>query len=235
MSAVAQAVRHGRQQVIRNHARFLQLSLWNRRHDLWERDVPAEPIDVLQPGVALELQGFSVESRSSLGEEWDRGLRSEVAAVVDRERRKVYMSSRYPLVVQNFTAAHELGHVILHPHIDVKHREFPKDGPSSQRDWEEREADWFASEFLMPEKQVRLEFAKRFGRIPFHLNEDTAYALCGSSIDKVLRQCRCPRDISRLLAEATMFNGVPMASLASRFAVSSKAMAIRLNELELIA
>lgn len=235
MSAVVQAVRPSRRQVIRNHARFLQLSLWNRRHDLWKHDVPAEPIDVLQPGVALELRGFSIESRSFLGEEWDRGLRSEVAAVVDRERRKVFMSSRYPFVVQNFTGAHELGHVILHPHIDTKHREFPKDGPTVQRDWEEREADWFASEFLMPEKQVRLEFAKRFGHMPFHLTEDMAYALCGSSIDKVMRQCRCPRDISRLLAEATMFNGSPIISLAARFAVSSKAMAIRLNELELIA
>lgn len=221
-------------EAIRANARFLQLELWNKRFDLWSQDVPENPIDALQPGVALSSRGFSVESRDSLGEEWENGLRAEVAAVVDRTARKVYVSARYPYVVQNFTLAHELAHVILHPHIDVKHREFPKDGPGRQRGWEEREADWFATQFLMPERQIRKEFFSRFCSLPFRLTDDSAFALCGSSVDRVLRQIRYPRDLSKILSDAITFGGMTFPSLASRFSVSSKAMAIRLDELELI-
>ena len=191
-------------------------------------------MDALQPAVALRLKGFNIESRYSLGEEWDQGLRSEVAAVIDRERKKVYISSRLPFVVQNFTIAHELGHVVLHPHIDVKHREFPKDGPGRQTDWEEREADWFATEFLMPEKQLRLEFARRFGVGPFRLTDDSAFALCRASVDKILRQCRSARDLSNCLGEARAFGDMQFRSLAERFSVSKKAMAIRIDELQLV-
>jgi hypothetical protein len=223
-----------RQQIVRNRARFLQLALWNRRSELWAQDVPETPIDVLQPAVALKLNGFNIESRYSLGEEWDRGLRAEVAAMIDRGEQKVYVSSRYPFVVQNFTIAHELGHVVLHPHIDVKHRELPKDGPGRQNDWEEREADWFATEFLMPEKQVRLEFQRRFGSMPFRLTDDSAYALCNASVDRVMRQWRCARDFSKCLADAAAFGEHEFLSLAKQFSVSSKAMAIRIDELQLV-
>lgn len=222
------------QAAVRNRARFLQLSLWNRRHELWARDVPQSPIDVLQPAVALRLSGFTVETRDYLGEEWDQGTRAEVAAVIDRSEGKVFVSSRYPRTTQNFTIAHELGHVLLHPHIDVKHREMPKDGPGRQVDWEEREADWFASEFLMPEKQVRREFEKRFGPAPFCLTDDTAFGLCVASVEKVRRQCRSARDLSKCLAEATSFAGYEFHSLARRFSVSPKAMSIRIDELNLV-
>jgi len=223
-----------RQQIVRNRARFLQLAMWNERYGLWTHDVPESPIDVLQPGVALRLSGFDVETCDSLGEEWDRGLRGEVAALIDRDKSKVYVSAQYPFVVQNFTIAHELGHVILHPHIDVKHRELPKDGPGRKGDWEEQEADWFAAEFLMPEKQIRLEFARRFGPIPFHLTDDSAFALCNTSVDRILTRCRCPRDLSVLLADAITFGGASFLSLAKRFSVSSKAMKIRIDELQLV-
>ena len=223
-----------RHEVVRANARFLQLELWNKRFDLWSRDVPESPIDILQPGVALMSRGFSVETRESLGEEWESGLRAEVAGIVDRERRTVYVSAKYPFVVQNFTLAHELAHVILHPHVDVKHRELPKDGPGRQKGWEEREADWFATAFLMPERQIRKEFSRRFAAAPFRLTDDSAFALCNSSVDKILKQIRLPRDLSKILSDATVFGGVSFPSLASRFAVSSKAMAIRLDELKLV-
>src|SRR5690606_3889648 len=98
--------------------------------------------------------------------------------------------------------------------------------PGRKGDWEEREADWFAVEFLMPEKQVRLEFARRFGAIPFRLTDDSAFALCNSSVDRVLAQCRCPRDLTSLLANSTAFGDTSFPSLAQRFSVSSKAMKI---------
>lgn len=224
-----------RQQMVQARARLLQLELWNQRFELWKNDVPKHPIDALQPGVGLKLNGLAIESRDSLGDVWDRGKWTEVAGHMDRDEKKVFISTRYPRVVQNFTAAHELGHAVLHPHIDVKHRELPKDGPGYEPAREEREADWFATEFLMPEKQVRKEFAMRFGGSTFQLTDDTAFALCGASVEKLKARCRTPRDMSKLLTDAIMFNGRAFVSLANRFSVSSKAMSIRINELQLVA
>lgn len=236
MNAVVKPARYlSRRQVIQKRARYVQLELWNKRSELWSHDVPQSPIEVLQPGVGLKLAGFEIESRDFLGDEWDRGVRTEVAGLLDRDLAKVYISTRQSRVVQNFTAAHELGHALLHPHVDVKHRELPMDGPRGGSSWEEREADWFASEFLMPEKQVRREFASRFGEGVFRLTDSTAFALCGGPLEKVLLRCRSPRDLSKLLAETPTYNGAYFASMASRFSVSSKAMAIRIDELNLSA
>jgi hypothetical protein len=236
MNAVLKPTRYlSRQQLIQQRARYLQLELWNRRAELWTHEVPQSPLDVLQPGVGLKLAGFEIESRDFLGDEWDRGVHTEVAGLLDRDLGKVFISTRQSRVVQNFTAAHELGHALLHPHVDVKHRELPMDGPRGRSSWEEREADWFATEFLMPEKQVRKEFANRFGEAIFHLTDATAYALCGCSLEKVLLRCRSPRDLSKILAETPTYNGRTFPSMAGRFSVSSKAMAIRIDELRLSA
>ena len=50
-----------------------------------------------------------------------------------------------------FTAAHELGHLLRHP------SEYLCDAATGSQD-AEREADAFASEFLMPEKAFRPEW-----------------------------------------------------------------------------
>ncbi len=50
-----------------------------------------------------------------------------------------------------FTAAHELGHLLLHP------AEYQRDA-TEMRNEPEREADAFASEFLMPEAAFRIEW-----------------------------------------------------------------------------
>lgn len=223
-----------RQEIVRKRARHLQLSLWNNRNRIWKDNAPRTPIDSLQPGVAFRHEGYEVVSRDVLGEEWREGRRANVAGLLDRVNAKVYVSAQEPFVVQNFTLAHELGHALLHPHLDVRHREFPKDGPCFHRDREEVEADWFATEFLMPEKQVRLEFASRFGEGAFELNDETAFALCSSSVERILLRCRSQRDLSKLLAEAAAFGGVVFPPLAKRFSVSTKAMAIRLDELDLV-
>lgn len=224
-----------RHQLIRVRARHLQLRLWNERHELWTNGHEMTPIDVLQPGVAIAMHNYAMETREFIGEVWDRGRHVEVAGQLDRSKRKVLISSRYPRVVQNFTAAHELAHLLLHPNLDVMHRDLPVDGPGWQRSWEEREADLFASEFLMPEKRVKKEFAGRFGEDVFVLTDDSAFALCQTSANNVMLRCRCPRDLSALLAKATSFAGHHFVSLAKTFSVSDKAMAIRLDELGLVA
>ena len=56
-----------------------------------------------------------------------------------------------------FTAAHELGHILLHPH------EYQREATALPED-AEREADEFAGEFLMPEAAFKREWEATSGR-----------------------------------------------------------------------
>ncbi len=86
----------------------------------------------------------------------------------------------------------------------------------------------------MPEKQVRLAFRDMFLTDCFELSEDTAFALNAGSLDSLRDRCRTLRDLSRMLASTTQYNGVHFNPMARQFGVSVEAMAIRLEELELL-
>ena len=136
----------------------------------------------------------------------------------------------------NFTAAHELGHVVLHPPMK-QHRDRPVDGEGDyvRRSQIEEEADRFAVCFSMPRKKVSSEFMMRFLTDQFELNDATAFALYRTSLFDVRSQWWSLRAGARELARATQFDGRPFASLSERFGVSIEAMAIRLEELDLLA
>ena len=219
---------------IERRARFTQLELWNLRAELWGTE-EIDPLDALEPGVALKLKGFQIETVSTLGEMISSGKSVQVAGLIDRKRRIVRVaSSRFSHVEQRFTAAHELAHSILHPHGALLHRDRPADTTRWQKDPEEREADFFAACFLMPEKQVRLWFRRLFLTDQFALNDDTAFALCAKPIDIVLSRFRSHRDLSLALARTISYNGRQSKSLAELFRVSPTAMAHRLEELRLV-
>lgn len=221
---------------IETQARSLQNKLWSLRsdRDLWGSATPASPIDVLQPGVALRLLGYNIKTVETLGQINDYGKRSEVAGIVDNNDRVVAISSRFSPSIQQFTAAHELGHVVLHRQAGrAAFRDIPSDGPIVRRDPAEREADQFAFYFLMPRRLVEAEFVGRFYQKPFVLTDDTAFALGGRNLDAVTRIAPRKRDLSLLLASAQHFDGNSFISLSATFGVSSIAMAIRLEELGL--
>jgi len=69
----------------------------------------------------------------------------------------------------------------------------------------------------------------------FELTDDTAFALCAAGSDKVAAQCRTRRDRSLKLAMADSYGGRQIVPLARMFKVSPKTMAIRLEELDLVA
>lgn len=219
---------------IERRARFTQLELWNSRADLWGTD-EIDPLEALEPGVALRLKGFRIDTVSTLGEMISSGKLVQVAGLIDRKQRIVQVaSSRFSLVEQRFTAAHELAHAILHPNGALLHRDRPADTTRWQKDPQEREADFFAACFLMPEKQVRLWFTRIFLTDQFALNDDTAFALCAKPLDIVLSRFRSHRDLSLALARAISYNGRQSKSLAELFRVSPTAMAHRLEELRLV-
>lgn len=220
---------------IESSARSLQYELWNRRTELWGSSLPSDEVCLLEPGVGLELMGFKVESSDFLGELNHNGQRTEVAGFFDPSSKLVQVSRRFPQAVQLFTAAHELGHAVLHPQAHGLHRDRALSGSDQQRDWREREADWFATCFLMPAKLVRSRFVEAFGTDRFELTDDTAFALCAASVEQMLRTYKSPRDLSRRLADAIDYGGRRIAPLTSMFGVSTTAMAIRLEELGLVA
>ena len=221
---------------IKHLARNLQKDIWYRRDDLWPEGVPNDRVDMLDPTIAIKLIGFDYDLADSLGEFRVEGKNIEVAGLIDRGAHRVSISRNLPHITHRFTAAHELGHAIMHKEARL-HRDRPMDGSSqdkTKRNVIEKEADKFAAYFLMPEKLVRGRFEKIFGvSNAFVLNDDTAFALNPGKPDELLSRCRNLRDLTRILAKTEYYNGRHVNSLAAQFHVSPEAMAIRLEELGL--
>lgn len=210
----------------------LQRRLWKARHDLWDGHSPS-PVEVLDVAKAAKLVGFDLKFVGSLGIFVDRSEKVSVAGMIDRPNSSISVSGDFPWITRNFTAAHELGHALLHQHLDVVHRDRPLDGSILVRDRIELEADKFAVYFLMPEKLVRREFSDRFLTGQFVVSEETAFALSVPAAD-VGRELGNKHKLARVLASATHYNGRHFYSLAEIFGVTIKAMAIRLEELRLV-
>ena len=225
-----------RYEQIQRRALELQQMIWRKRHELWPGGEPADPVEMLDPAIALKALGFDFDLTETLGQHSDSRTTFEVAGIVDRAKKQVEISRRLPLNTRRFTAAHELGHVLLHQELRM-HRDKPLDGSSTtvmERDRVELEADKFAAYYLMPEKLLRKRFGQLFLCDQFVLNEVTQFALDPSDSLRLSERCYTVRDLARILAKAEGYNGRYFCSLADQFQVSIEAMAIRLEELEMI-
>lgn len=232
--AAKNAASHKADGFIAGEADRVLMEVWNQRHTLWSGRIPEHPIQVVEPGVALRLLGFSMVTQEDLGEMHELGKRVRVAGLINWEERVVKISPAYSTEEQLFTAAHELGHAVLHPGAQGVHRDRAMSGFLPWREKIEVEADYFASNFLMPELIVRRRFRECFLTQGFELNDSTAYALCQSNAHEVQQTYRTRRHLSRALATAVSYNGKSFMSLANYFRVSPTAMAIRLEELDLV-
>lgn len=213
----------------------LHAEIWERRYELWGGSPPDDEVRLLEPGVAFGLLGYEAQSSECLGQFLFEGHLTEVAGLIDSREKVVHISRRFPSAFQLFTAAHELGHAKLHPEIATLHRDRSLSGSEQHRDWREREADWFATCFLMPARLVRDRFHQAFGTDNFKLTNDTAFALSATSVEKVLRVVRRLRDLSYKLAETNLYGGKQLVPMNLMFGVSKTAMAIRLEQLGLVA
>lgn len=207
--------------------------IWRNRKQIWGDAVPADPVDMLAPSFALELLGYDFDLEETLGHYHENGRLIEVAGLIDNSTKRVRISGQFPNSVRAFTAAHELGHAVLHEARGL-HRDRPLDSVKLSRDIVEFEADKFATNYLMPRKLVRDRFVGLFGTEGFIFDEDTAFALVQKSLPEFNSKYKNLRDLSRLLADVEYYNGRRFISLASQFRVSVEAMAIRLEELELL-
>ena len=216
-------------------ARDLQVQLWGIRAEIFPSERDVDPLALLDPFVALRCIGFRCDLVDSLGRYIWEGKYLDVAGVIDDSKRTVQISREFDSPVRKFTAAHELGHAVLHDARGL-HRDRALDGGElrRRRDRTEREADDFATYFLMPERLVRSAFENAFKARGFVLNEDAVFALNAGDLESLRAACPEVRDLSRLLAGTTHYDGVQFYSLAEQFGVSVEAMAIRLEELKLI-
>ena len=218
-------------QVIKEYVEGLHRQIWRSRDALWPGRKP-NPIEMLSPEVAAQVLGISIAYLESLGQYRDAKGSYEVAGFFDRLNSQIALSASYPEEVIRFTAAHEIAHCVMHDDL-ILHRDCPLDGNSLSPDLKEVEANRFASFFLMPEKLVRNEFEKTFGKSPLNLNENFAFWL-GMDLQALNSCTKEPLKIEKTLAGASFFGGKPINSLAKRFKVSETTMAIRLRELGLI-
>lgn len=216
---------------IETAATELQRRLWRERGQLWDgAPPPTNPLEVLDIRKALGLMGYELVYEAGLGH--DPRTHIEVAGLIDRGAKQVKVSMQFPEpAYQRFTLAHELGHVVLHPDGGGIHRDRPLNGERMSREPDEREADLFATYFLMPAKLVREAFLRRFGTTQFVLTDDTAFALARTISDVIREKNPSLRHLSRTLAGAENYNSHSFKSLADHFNVSVGAMAIRLEEL----
>ena len=218
------------QQEIEIKVKSLHKIIWKNRFTMWGEQ--PNFIDMLDPLKAFELIGYKCSAESTLGEFRDNGKLIEAAGLIDNDSRKIRISERFKPEVRRFTAAHELGHALLHTQSGL-HRDRPIDGAIKAKSSSEYEADFFASRFLMPEKLLKTAFKKLFLADKFILDENTASAFRIGSYHEVKSKFKSKRDLSRFLASTEHYNGIRFHSLASQFKVSVGAMAIRLEELEL--
>ena len=213
----------------------LQNTLWLQKDSIWKNDSVKLPFDVLRPEIVLKrVMDYDYQSVDSLGNSEINGELFEIAGLINKNERLVQVSKHFSQETQNFTAAHELGHAILHKQT-VLHRDRPLDGSSNTpKSRKEMQADKFATFFLMPKKLVEDIFFEIFEAENFRINEASVLAIQGGGVTAFRKQCRDKRGLARIIATTQYYGGRTFNSLSEIFKVSTETMAIRLEELDLV-
>lgn len=223
---------------IENEARRLQYEIWHHRGVLFQSGEP--PLRVMfDPSIAAHVLGFNYESRERLAA-IDELNRFEAAGILDKARRTIVVSRRFKVPVQRFSGAHEVGHLLLRHFAGdaVVHRDRPPNQfTMAGRPRFEVEADYFAACFLAPKKPVIESFKARFlDGPPLKLDHNIAFHLKGEHAHELFLGPHGSLDFAVALASASRFGRLHFeSSLADEFGLSVSAMAVRIQELGLVA
>ena len=221
---------------IANVVRRLHKKVWQEiglqlpsNHDL---------VDVFDPSIAAKVLGFEYEEIPEIPN-WPPSQNTRTAGLVDPQQELIQISEQFPPTVRRFTGAHEIGHVLLHPAQGL-HRERPVEAPSlhtrQRRRPEERQADTFASLYLMPEKLLRQRIHETFSITPpITITDEIAFWLDPNEQQEVLREPASSHVSARRFAKCSNnFRGQHIIPLHEQFKVSISAMAYRIEELRLL-
>lgn len=221
-------------------ARDLQKQLWHA-HSCRDRTRSAtstssleKVLAALEPAAAIEHLGLRVVTVDSLGVDTVGGSLCEVAGMLDRDAGLVSVSRRFSYPSQRFTLGHEAAHIVLDVGQRVLHRDIPLERRKVEYDWREVRANRFSSAYLMPRRLLEDAFEQRFRVDRIQLSEEVAYALAGVGLYRLRDKLRNRRGLSMAVAGNFSFNGRTFTSLTEIFRVSSLALAIRLEELDLV-
>jgi Zn-dependent peptidase ImmA (M78 family) len=221
-------------QAIEKEARRLQYEIWTCRDVRYEFGVP-DIRTLFDPRNVADHCGLYFDTRDRLETDYLGGRGA--AGIWQRDRSTVLVSTKFSYETQRFTAGHEIGHFILHPHVGYRtlHREFALEGTQASRAPIEQEADYFSACLLMPRNAVISEFEARYtSKHPLVLTETVAYHLKADS-GILFSQPRGSLLFAEAVARGQQFDRRRFKSLAQHFGVSARAMAIRLEELGLVA
>lgn len=229
-------------QSARIEARSLLRWLYEEREAIWR--IQPSPLEMIEPSVVierllgihfLEPEEILIESELYSGEQ-----KFHYAGYMDRSRREIAVAQRFRLEIRRFTAAHEIGHWLLHPG-SLYFRDFPMEGGERVERTEELQANVFAAEFLMPRKLLCRSFFGHFGidsLAEVRINEGLAARLSTGTGRSVKTSDLIEKGLrfrSELFAESLPFDGrEPVLSLAKLFRVSPIALAIQLEDLMLV-
>jgi len=214
----------------RSAARKILLDLYDRASkNLGRRPSETEffPVDVEE---IVSMIGWQIRQISNLTE---RG--EPLAGRVNFEQKTLYVESEDAGPRRSFTVAHEIGHIVLrhtctvafrpsNPHSVLRPHTIGT--PSRSTKLQERQANAFAAELLMPERAVRREFQKRFGCDELGIGSLRAQTIISNL------QTR-GEDLAADLA-VIKYPSPTVTSLVEFFRVSQIAMGRRLIELSLI-
>jgi Zn-dependent peptidase ImmA (M78 family) len=227
-------------EAVHSAARDLHAELWRRRRQLWA-DPPRVVLDILPLDldvVATRLLGLHVERVPTIPGEVDR---SPVAGLWHPARKTIVIATNFDLTVQRFTLGHEIGHHVFNHAVGTLHRDRPLDGSdrhAPRRNPLESTADMFSAALLIPTLELRNTFTNLYGgSISPDVNEHVFYHLRvpdKARIDMKTFASASRRDRSRWIAANTCVDGLVIRSLAQMFGVSVEAMAIELEDLDLV-
>ena len=204
--------------------------LWHMRHELYP--LGCHPLQLCEPKLAAQLLDY--EYLEEPIDDWPPQRRALTAGLVDPQSRRIVISPLHDRSTMRFTGAHEIGHVKLHG-VATLLRTRPIEGPRlNQQDRTEREADIFATLFLMPQKQMLEAFKRTFNtEPPIKIDENLAFHISHEDPDEVLNNPRDPLSPMRKFACWRPLES-EYKSLHQQFGVSVTAMAIRLKELKFL-
>lgn len=217
-------------------ARDLQNLIWDNKHLIWAKNIPENKLEILRPeSIIKRVLGYDCFFSEKYGVPTGDGEIIEVAGVIGQPNKLVAISTTHSKEIQNFTAAHELGHAILHIQ-PILHRDNPVDreGKRNDGDYTEFEADKFATYFLMPRKLVQEAFFSIYKCYYFEITDESAFNFGGKTAHDLRLECKDRRGLARKLASSDLFAGKHYLTLSKTFGVSIEAMAIRLEELKLV-